>query len=686
MLALGLLSAGARGGEEPAPMDPETRKALETVKARMLAGLLESPPSAERAREARASLQAGGLWKDIDYASKDPARWRAAEHLSRVRTLALAARHPDSPLKGDAETLAAARTAFAAWFEKDPQSSNWWWNQIGAPRSVYEIHLLLEEALDEKTRNASFEVQKRAKLGMTGANLIWVANITLARGCLSGDAAVVRAAVDAIAKEIRISSGEGVQIDYSFHQHGAQLYNGGYGLAYVGDGARIAALIAGTPFAFSKEKIELLSRYMLEGQQWMTRGANFDYSAIGRELVRPGHSAKALLATCRHLASLETPDKPAFLAFADRMEGKPGAAALEGNRLFWRSDYMTHPRKDWYASVRAASARLIGTELVNGENQLGGHLFEGVFYLMRSGEEYRDIFPVWDWASLPGVTADHGLAPAIKQKNIGTPFAGGASDGRSGAFGLMQKSGELAARKAWFFFDDAVACLGAGITQGKPAGEIRTTVNQCLAQGEAACNGKALTGEAQDVQGPAWVFHDGVAYVFPQACDLSVRCGDRKGDWKRISTSLGADPVTKKVFLLALRHGKEPKDAGYAYFVAPGLDAAAAARFAEKPGIEALSTTPACLAVRHAGQKLIQAVFFEKGSLKAGALTLSVDRPCALLCQEAEGGWQVTGGSPAHETGALKVRFEQEGKSAEATLDLPTGDKAGSSVRAKLNF
>ena len=68
-----------------------------------------------------------------------------------------------------------------------------------------------------------------------------------------------------------------------------------------------------------------------------------------------------------------------------------------GNRYFWRVEFMTHQRKGWYASVKMASNRVVGAETVNGENVQGTHLFDGVTYILRSGEEYYDIFPAWDW-------------------------------------------------------------------------------------------------------------------------------------------------------------------------------------------------------------------------------------------------------------------------------------------------
>src|SRR5690348_17434716 len=49
-------------------------------------------------------------------------------------------------------------------------------------------------------------------------------------------------------EELRITDSDGIQADYSFHQHGAQLYSGGYGLGFANDVGRFIALAWGTPW------------------------------------------------------------------------------------------------------------------------------------------------------------------------------------------------------------------------------------------------------------------------------------------------------------------------------------------------------------------------------------------------------------------------------------------------------
>ena len=64
---------------------------------------------------------------------------------------------------------------------------------------------------------------------------------------------------------IRIRTDEGIQRDFSFHQHGPQLYNGGYGLTFMIDMCNYATVLAGTRYAFAHDKLSLLADHLFEG-------------------------------------------------------------------------------------------------------------------------------------------------------------------------------------------------------------------------------------------------------------------------------------------------------------------------------------------------------------------------------------------------------------------------------------
>jgi chondroitin AC lyase len=335
------------------------------------------------------------------------------------------------------------------------------------------------------------------------------------------------------------------------------------------------------------------------------------------------------------------------------------------------------------ASVRMTSSRLLQTERVNEENLLGTLLSDGVMYLYRTGGEYRDIFPVWDWSRLPGITAEHDRPLGrVKNGRTGTrAFAGGASDGAAGVSAMDFERDGLTARKAWFFFGGEVACLGAGISSTNGF-RVVTSINQCLAEGPVTAKRAdgAVGGLAspERLVRPAWVHHGGFAYVLLQGAE-SVGAGvsEQKGSWKRISAARRDDDVTLRVFSLWLSHGKRPAGASYAYVVSAQPDAAAAGRYAESLPVRVVANTADAQAVECAAEGILQAAFYRAGEVRAdGWGAVCADRPC-LLVQRRSGG-RVTGvvSDPSCQEGSVRV---QVGGSARSVA-LPGGARRGASA------
>ena len=71
-----------------------------------------------------------------------------------------------------------------------------------------------------------------------------------------------------------------------------------------------------------------------------------------------------------------------------------------GNKFFGDSDLTIHRTPHWMASVRMASDRVIGTELVNEDNLKGYYMADGAIYTYIRGDEYHNIF------SFLGLAAD----------------------------------------------------------------------------------------------------------------------------------------------------------------------------------------------------------------------------------------------------------------------------------------
>lgn len=61
---------------------------------------------------------------------------------------------------------------------------------------------------------------------------------------------------------IRTNCREGIQEDLSYHQHGPQLYIGGYGTVFVDNIVRIGHILNGTKYAMNPEKLNLFSNFI----------------------------------------------------------------------------------------------------------------------------------------------------------------------------------------------------------------------------------------------------------------------------------------------------------------------------------------------------------------------------------------------------------------------------------------
>ena len=134
------------------------------------------------------------------------------------------------------------------------------------------------------------------------------------------------------------------------------------------------------------------------------------------------------------------------------------------------------------ASVKMFSTRTKSGERTNGENLLGSRQSDGRFHLVLRGNEYfgRDVWPAFDWTRLPGTTVEQKADAAGDTYGFGrNAIAGGTGDGRNGvtAMDLQPLNSNLTAKKAWFFFDDAIAFLTNSITSPS-ANRVETVVNQ----------------------------------------------------------------------------------------------------------------------------------------------------------------------------------------------------------------
>lgn len=634
------------------------------------------------------SQRPDGSWADVNYSDQSNA-WEPHKHLDRLQQMAIAYANARNPEYRSSAMLQGTIQGLSFWFAKQPLSENWWWNEIGQQLALERIYILLQDELSPTLIDAAIKAldhPKRIRPGpdmATGQNLIWFTAEELISGILRASDKDIASASQLIQGMDIIRTDEGIQPDYSFHQHGPQLYMGGYGLQFVRDESEFARLVSGTRFAFSPDKIDVLEKYLYTGARYFVRGTMLDYGAMGREISRQGGRAEApgLIPACINLAVVKPDTKLSCDALIASIEGKSIAPSFVGHKHFWMSDFSVHQRAAYYTSVKMASTRTYGTESLNGENIKGYWIPFGTNYIVRRGDEYRDLFPVLDWAHLPGVTSPDVTPPMRGYVSQHNNFVGGVSDGTYGASAMkldLEAEAPIHAYKSWFFFDDEYVALGAGITSPSSR-PVSTTLNQTLLQGTVIVDGKPASAGRQNMNNVSWILHDDIGYVFPTKTPVILQTGRREGQWSSINLLESKDSVTQDVFALWVDHGLAPNNQQYAYIVVPGTDAQEISHYSRYIPVHIISNTTSVQAVSHGRLGLIEAVFFAPARLVvSNVLTISVDRPCMLMLQAQHGPTTLTVSNPS---GAARIIVSISTPKGDTLIpfELPGGSDAGRS-------
>ena len=195
------------------------------------------------------------------------------------------------------------------------------------------------------------------------------------------------------------------------------------------------------------------------------------------------------------------------------------------------------------------------------------------------------------------------------------------------------------AKKAWFFFDNEVVCLGSGINSTSYA-PVYTTINQCLLDDKnilLSQNKQQTTIKKGEFSydSPDWVLHNGIGYIFPQGGRIFLCNQQQTGSWYDINHTESKEMQQREVFTLGFNHGTNPRNATYAYIIAPGITSARQMNaYNKKNGIEILANTDAMQIVRNKKLNIWQMVFYREGTFTHKDITVKVDKACALMLKD----------------------------------------------------
>ena len=516
------------------------------------------------------SMEKSGYWKDIDYSlwtKRNDAVY--GNHFWRAYFLAKCSASLKLP-----EVGRNAIKAVIWWIDNVKGSNpNWWPNQIGLPRRLCDAMLIVDDLITDAERAKIYDYLSVTKLdaNSTGGNLTDEAYITMERAILGRDARLFSFAVREFYDEICIAPDgrEGLKEDWSFHQHGPQQQMCTYGYAFLDPAFRLAGLLEGTRWEMPKGKLALCCNMLGEGCRWLQWKGLTDVASVGRNFskgIQPGigQTTKRLMATATGLGWEFPKEEPV------------------GFRYFHKSAHAVYRTKDFMFSMRGSTKAVHGLEThVMGMNRQGGHLTDGSLFTYVTGSEYLDIYPLWNWRMLPGLTSYTDLKPVRRsfqdEYNVSPNELDditGVSDGADARLHYAFRRDGLSFVNDYVFTPTGVTVTVGNVTAVRTDSRVSTCVEQSWARADAKI------GDWKD--GCVTAVNGGVTYrVYGPKDAIHGEIAERKGDWQVVNTERPSEPCSGRVFQLWIDHGKAPQGASVRYEICPTITCLNASRLCD---------------------------------------------------------------------------------------------------------
>lgn len=585
------------------------------------------------------NVNSDGSFKNVIYPTIQPTdnTGDPRSHLYEMATLSEAYQTPGLQYKSP-ELLAAYCRAWNWWYVNNPTDTNWWWRSIGWPNTLYPSFILMSKEIKtfypvEYLTFVNYMMNEWTpekvalyKSDPDGANTSDITFYTLAAAIASENDSVIAQTCGVMTSLITIqttTNGEGIQPDYSFTQHsstGRQLYMGNYGKEYLGAIMKFITLIDDTYFDIPADKMTIFENLYLEGVSWIAYRNIFDHHQHGRRVVITDGYQKSQN-TLYSLIQLNTPQKAKLQELYDWMSRGNDSNELniqQGNRMYWRHDYMVHKGKNYFTTNRMTSTRVMCSESMNGEGLNNFYTGSGVNYIYLTGQEYLEIWDDMNWRRLPGITAPQKpmsmvlltVPPTAKRSLNEDAFAGGTSDGKTGVSGFIFNKSvsevNISLNKSCFYFDDYFVVLGASIKAGKDHGyPVATTINQVKFNDNFLVdnNGTQVSMTNNQTLAPTksnWAYLNNIGYQFLTNTKLNFEV-----------KTVGASPLA----WLSFNHGNLPTNDQYAYAVYPNISQSNLTEKLLKTPFIIVSNTSTVQCVADTGKKIVQAIFYSPARL-----------------------------------------------------------------------
>jgi len=653
-----------------------------------------------------------GSWPDILYAAGAKGDVPFGTHLSRIFQYSLAYTLTGGVHYKDINLYNKISLALEYWNANIHKAANWWYNDISYPQLIGQTLIIMRGgdkplSIADSTATMNYLVNNGHIEKQTGANLIDVCLHWLYRGALTNNATIIKTAVAKAGLTLNLVSsvtGEGICSDYAYIFHTHELMTQSYGNVLMADVYHMKLFLKGTCYVFTDAQLQTAYTFLHNSYNGATRGKWADFNLLGRGLSRLGSIIPAAIT----LDAISTETNSARLTELNndyhRLSGKQPVSyeiAKPYHQHCWTGDYTLHNSPVFSFSVRSVSTRTARSESINGENLLGTFLTEGATCIRVLGNEYENIFPVWDWNLVPGVTmrqfATQQTNPTSccngnsSVNNGNQTFVGGVSDNTYGCSANYMNYFNVTAKKAWFFFANEVVCLGAGITSTSSE-NVATCVNQCLLNGDVSVGSSssistlathtqtAYTGNLK------WALQGSVGYFFPKGGNITVSNQAQTGSWSNINKSGSSTIVNKDVFKIWVNHGTSPTNAFYSYIVVPGISTTAQMSAYNQSNIKIIANTVSIQVVKNDSLNIIQAIVraTDGGTITdpTSGLKITVDQPCAVMVKNI-GTTSVTVSiaDPTQSVATINIGVTFPGKNIaiQSAVTMPAGNYKGAS-------
>jgi len=694
---------------------------IEIVKERVVAELLKSTIDDVQVETIINKMNEDGSFQGINYTDLSrTAGFPQRYHTYYLVYLAKAYKIKKSKYYKKKKLKEVITRGFKYWVDNDFFGDNWHNNQISTPTNLVSLMLIIGDELPNDLVEKGQPIIGRAHMNASGArpsgDRIVIAGILAKNLLFIGDKEGFEEIIELIEGEVKFSTGtRGMQQDFSFHHRTDRVNNTtsyGYG-KYANAFGEWSYYVANTKYAFSVDKINQLVDYYLDGiYKQMVYGVYTDISVKNRSIShKASFEPRSTIEIERLLLSTDyRKDELEEIVSLRKGEAEP---SLSFSKFFWQTEHFVFQRPNFYTTVRMFSTRNRNMEVpYNGPGKTTHHRADGTNYLQLKGDEYHNIWAVYDWQKISGTTITQKpelYGPGEIQKDGLTDFVGAVTDGLYGAvaFDFRSPHDLLVAKKSWFFFDDEYVCLGTGI-KSRPRLPVATTINQVLMRSDVTVMQDDKTiilpdGDRQ-LEKVKWVYQDKIGYIFPEPTTINLSNQVEQGRWSDITDqkNISNEIVSEEVFMLWFDHGNRPNNASYQYIVVPVVSEQELKETSSmNRDVEILSNTSEIQAVKSNKLGICQLAFYRAGEVEiSDDLNFRMDsQGMAMLKLQGNRIKELSLADPSRKLSRILITvsgiYSVSGDGFVAlpnnnqnityfVVDLPQGDYAGKSVTIKL--